>query len=315
MTVSTTTERIALRASELLLGIVFIAGAVLKAKDINLFAVQIGYYGVLAEATHISIAAVASLAIETGIGVALAAGLRLRGLTHVAVLALLAVFTGLIAYAWAFHGLKDCGCFGPIEISPGVSILKNVAMGAIAVLALCLTGRQQAAPVRWKPVTGKLVLVVLLMAGAAAYAAAHLQDVAPKERPFAQFVFDVDGQAFDLGSGEYLVAMLSMTCEDCMASVPALNDLFYMPGLPPLVALCYEAHQGAMEAFRNSTNPEFPMHSLGDQVRLFFSLVNQEPPRLNYVRDGERLAFWDETIPSVDQIQAALAQYRNAPAP
>jgi hypothetical protein len=296
---------------------VFLAGAILKAMNINLFTVQISYYGVLAQPAWTSAAALGTLGLETGLGVALVLGVRLRGVTFAAVLALLAVFTGLIAYGWAFHNLKDCGCFGPIEISPGVSIAKNVVLAALAALAWWCSMQIGVRPLRWMIGTGKLLLVLGCAVGMAAYSYLHLESVAPTERPFAQFVFDIDGVPYDLGVGEYMVVMLSMTCEDCMASVPALNDLSLMPDLPPLVALCYEVHEGAMEEFRQTTDPLFPMYSLGDRVRLFFSLVGgepPEPPRLNYVRDGERIVFWDLTIPSVDEVFAALEPYRGEPA-
>jgi uncharacterized membrane protein YphA (DoxX/SURF4 family) len=121
------------RPAEAIVGLVFVAGALLKAGDVNLFAVQITRYGVLSSPVLVSAAAVGTLWMETSIGLALVLGARVRGAAYAATLVILVGFTGLMGYAWAFHNIADCGCFGPIEMSPGVSIAKNVIL-----VALCL---------------------------------------------------------------------------------------------------------------------------------------------------------------------------------
>jgi hypothetical protein len=222
-------------------------------------------------------------------------------LTFAAVLGLLAVFTGLIAYGWAFHGLKDCGCFGPIEMSPEVSIGKNVLLGILAVIGWSGYRKNPLKPVNVKVFCAQGMACVLLACGMVLYSFAQLEKVKEKERPFAQFIFEVDGIPYDLGKGEYFVAMLSMTCEHCMASVPALNDLTNTPGFPPIVALCYEEKPGSLEDFRAQTSPVFPLYSLGGRERTFRSFA-QEPPRFYLVRDGDPVAYWDETVPEPQEV-------------
>lgn len=297
------------RVVEILLAVTFLAGAVLKARDINLFIVQISYYGVISNQTGLAAAAVGTLFVETSLGMALLLGARLRGLLYACLLALLFVFTGLILYGWFFHGLKDCGCFGPIEISPEVSIGKNVLLAAMVCgvwFALVRRGETRARSMKGLLATCAMAAVCGL--AASTYAYTHLEKLGERDRPFAQFVFDADGETWDLGQGEYFVAMLSMTCEHCMDSIEGLNERFMDANLPPIVALCFEEETGAMDEFKKITEPAFPMYSVGDRIRLFFNLVGEgkEPPRFVLVRDGRAVRDWYEEVPSPEDIMEAL---------
>ncbi|HNR34724.1 MAG TPA: hypothetical protein PKO36_06060 [Candidatus Hydrogenedentes bacterium] len=287
-----------------LLGLVFLAGAILKALDINLFSVQIAHYGVIHEPVLLAAAALATLAVETTLGILLLARIDLRGLLHLLVLIVLALFTILIAYGWAFAGLKDCGCFGPIEMSPGISMAKNILLAVLAIVGF--GGRKKAQPSQGVLFAG-VALAILATTALTAFAAGRLQSVKPKDRPFAQFVFELDGRAWNLGEGTYLVAMMSMTCEECMATVPALNALASDPECPPIIGLGYEEKPGSAAVFYENTRPEFPIYSLGDQIRLFYSFIGESPPRFYLIQDGAERAFWDEIPPSPEAIASALA--------
>ncbi len=101
--------------------------------------------------------------------------------------------------------------------------------------------------------------------------------------------------------------MLSMDCPHCMEEMPHLNELVFEPGLPPLVALCLEENEGDMLDFTLATNPQFPMHNLGNQVRLYFNLIGDDTFRLYYIEDGRAVAFWDGRVPETPEIREALA--------
>jgi len=230
--------------------------------------------------------------------------------------ALLTVFTGMIAYGWVFHDLEDCGCFGPIEIAPGVSIGKNTVLLVLAILAwagLRQTKRETARP------AGIAAVKVLACAAAAGvilpYAFLRLEpsvEADGPDRPFAQFVFEADGVEWDLGTGEYFVAMYSTTCGHCLETIATLNELAMQPDfLLPIVALCYEDEPGSFEEFSALGGAIFPMHSLGGYIRTFFSLVGDAPPRFIYILDGRQVAFWDDEVPEPGQVQQARA--RTAP--
>jgi hypothetical protein len=296
-----------LRPAEILVGAVFIAGALLKANAINVFAVQINYYGVLSNPDIIDIAAIGTLWVETALGSALLFGVRLRGAIPAATLALLAAFTSLIAYAWAYHGIKDCGCFGPIELSPGASIAKNVVLAALCLFAWIGSTKTQPVPRGALRGAAHILLPILLACAAAGYGGTHLEKIPAKtDGPFAQFVFEEDGEQYDLNRGLYFVPILNMTCEHCMASVEKTNALITAAGFPRAVALCYEENEGELNDFRNQTNPAFPLHSMGPSIRTFFDLIGDEPPRFYLLRDGKAVKYWDKTPPSAEEVFAAL---------
>jgi len=308
------------RPLEVILGVVFLIGAVLKAQDLNLFSVQINAYGVISSKNLLPIAALAALAVELLLGCALLFRVRLRMFTYVAVEGLLAFFTLLILYGWIFHDLKNCGCFGPLEVSPGISIAKNAVLAAIAgaaAIGVVLSGTE----VRARAPRLRLLLAAIAVAGTAGITAYGYWDlnrqavhvVEGKPGPFASFVFDLPEGHFDLGKGEYLVAMLSMDCEHCMESVPLLNEFLYQSGFPPIVGICLEEQSGDLEEFRAITGPQFPLYSIGDQVRLFFNLIGKEPPRISYVRNGHQAAFWDERVPTPEELAAAIAAAKALP--
>jgi hypothetical protein len=299
--------------------------------DINRFAVQMSAYHVITDKAYLPWFALATLFAEMALGVALLLGLRLRGVTVLALELMLALFTALIIYAWVFYGLEDCGCFPLLKMSPPVSIAKNVVLFALGLVAwrvlvrksmageagtdLCVESTGSACS--WKGAAVRFVIAFFAAAAAVGYAAPRVEHIAvtpPAHKgsggevgiDYAQFVFMTDMGSYDLGKGVYLVPILSMTCEDCMGKVSLLNDLMSQPGMPPMVALCYEDKPGDLDNFRGQSQPMFPLHALGDQPLLYFNLRGKDPFRLTLVRDGRALIHWDEKVPTVQEVADAL---------
>jgi hypothetical protein len=298
------------RPLEIAIGLFFIFGAVLKAYDIELFWKQIVQYGILRQEVWLNAAAVGTVGVEALLGAALVVGWRLRGLLHAAVALLLVGFTALIAYAWIYHDLEDCGCLGKLEMTPGISILKNLVL-------LALTGAVYAGTSPRKTTTSTAVQRGLLRGLALAipiavmgYAFFTLGAAEEPEGPaaektglFSAYTVDNAGQVLDLGQGSYVVAVLSATCPHCRASVPAINDLMLEPDLPLPVGLIYGEPE-EIEDFRTITQPLFPLQDI--PMRAFFSLIGSEPPRFYVTRDGEELTHWDDEVPSPEAIRGAL---------
>ncbi len=287
----------AARAAEALVGLVFLIFAILKALYVNDFIVAIGNYGVVDGDALQTAAALGTLAVEMFLGTALLLGMRPRGFLLGATALLLVGFSGLIVYAWIYHGITDCGCSGPIAMGPRVSLIKNAALLVLtgfAAWGLVRNGGGHAGAGQ----AAKAAAALVLAGAVPVYVAFHVEPApqAPDQpRPFAQFVFEEMGVPYDLGSGEYLVAMLSTTCEHCMATVPDLNEFARRPDGPPVVGLM-TGDEATLEQFRQDTQPEFPTHLVG--VREFYSFVNVAPPRFFYVRDGRSIRSWDDNVPT-----------------
>jgi len=293
------------RPAEVLLGLVFLASALLKATDVNGFVVAIGYYGVVSDSWLRAASALGTLALETGLGTALILGMRPRGLTLGVTAVILLFFSLLIGYAWAFHGLSDCGCIGPIKMGPGPSLLKNAALLGLCAVAWLGFRSGAAAATTWKAPVLKAAVAVAMALGVSGYAYADLdepgQSAAEQPRPFAKFTFEADGVPYDLGKGEYVVAMLNMKCDHCKASVAALTELGHAPEPVQVVGLC-DGTEETLEQFRMETLAEFPLHLIG--ATDFYGFIVNAPPRFFLVRDGREVQHWDE-VPSIEDIEKA----------
>jgi len=319
------------RPAEILVGLVFIAGALLKvfvSDGINNFSVQIYAYGVIQDKSLLPPAALCTLAIEMFLGWALLTRLRLRMLTFVLLEGMLVVFTALILYGWFFHELEDCGCFGPLEMSPARSVAKNIVLFALGALAWAGAALKASptppAPARLPWIRAATAL--LLSAALTGYAFADLNDVIDMKSggtdeepgqpgPFTRFVFDTDQGAFDLGKGEHVVIMLSMDCEHCMEEMPSVNELVLLPGVPRAVALCYVESPGDMEQFRLQTDPQFALHPL-EQPLTYFTLIGDDNLRIYLIRDGRPVQFWDGHAPTYEELMSAVeGQESTPPAP
>lgn len=136
----------------------------------------------------------------------------------------------------------------------------------------------------------------------------HRASEASGQTPFARYSVTTEaGESLALAQGEYLVAMLSMSCEHCMASVPQLNEYVGLFPEIPVVALCWEPSEGSMAEFVSMSGPLFPMHSLGDNFIEFAELIGSAPPRLSFVRDGIAVQSWDDSMPDLETLLAAVA--------
>ena len=311
------------RGIEILLGIFFLVSAATKVVNLEGFAVQISLYGVIKDPTLVLAAAYATVSLEALLGAAFIAAYRIQGLIYGVATAMTIVFSGLIAYAWAYKGLEDCGCFGDaIKMTPAQSLWKNLAL--LVVLGVGWYGTRSlprlpaSGSARSSVPIAAAILGLTLVTGLGLWSnrgaePTGISTVPPveidKNRPFQRFQFSYDDRDYNLGEGPYLVAMLNATCEHCIRSVPDLNVLAGSPELPELVALMM-ADPGDEEAqlrqFRLETQPEFPTQLIG--MLDFVEFIESAPPRLIYVKDGIEIHGWDwdDHAPGIDEIQAVI---------
>ncbi|MGI6461858.1 MAG: MauE/DoxX family redox-associated membrane protein [Candidatus Hydrogenedentales bacterium] len=320
-------------AAEKILGIVFVLAAALKAWDLEVFAFQIRYYHVLEAPGLLWAAAVGAVAWETLLGVALVAGLRLKGWTFALVGATLIGFTGLILYAWAFYDLQDCGCFGSlVPLGPASTTAKNVVLLALTALAwrrlprgqphasrslrsidiadLSGSGEAHASGNLWQHShlkagvsAGACVLVIL----AGIYRVPFEDFLAEKDAgggqvgPSLIFRIEHEGETYDTSRGEYLLAFLSDICDECQAEIPLVNDLTLIPEFPKVLAFMLVENDETLESFRKRA--EFPCITM--DLMEWFQYIDEAPPRFYLVRDGEAVCYWDEHVPPIEEVLAA----------
>lgn len=300
------------RVIEVLLGIVFFVSGYSKLIEINKFAVQIYSYGVIEYKPVLPWIALGVILVELVLAVLLTFGISHKRFLHLFVLLLLLSFSGLIIYGWIFHNLKDCGCFGKIEMGPGTSLVKNIVL--IIFTSFCLiTGKNIIYQFQKNSFSSKykyLVLLIVLLSGffmgySKLKSETHLFSSTVDSAPLDSLVkmnFEVDGKLYDLSKGEYLVALLSFGCDHCIEEAPKLNEYLLMQDIPSLVGICLEESAEEKEEFIRKVNPSFPVYSLGNKPILFLSMIDREPPRLVHIRDGKVLKIWDYNLPEVDEL-------------
>ena len=319
------------RAAEIAVGLAYLAAAGLKAWNFNLFIGQILAYQIFGSTGALTTVAFVTLGLETFLGLSMVLGSPWRKSVLGAGMAMLLFFTALIVYAWQVHNLKDCGCFGKVSMTPPQAIFKNIVFMALTALAWYgLVKGAVAAPMpflrvrRMAPVALAIALCLGVIPqlggnvppGGASQSSA--ESVAPEggdaESAQADAVFagyrivPEYGDAIDLSRGEYLVALLSMTCEHCMGEVPQINDYIAQDTLPQVVAICLEPEEGSMRSFHDLTGPLFPMHSVGNDMLSWAKICSGVPPQLSLVRDGVAVKTWKEEMPSAEEILAAMGE-------
>ena len=316
------------RGAEILVGLVYLVAAFLKAQDINLFIGQILAYQIFVTPDALTLVAFSTVALEAFVGLSLVLGSPWRRTVLALSAAMLIFFSAIIAYAWQVHGLKDCGCFGSVSFTPLQAIGKNVVLLFLNGVAWYALVHRDVSPALGRrgirtALPAALALVLCGMAapqlgspGApqapvpptdAAAPAAAAQPVGGAV--FSGYEFTTEyGESFNLGEGEFLVALLSMTCDHCMASVPQINAYMAESALPPVVALCLEPVEGSMEEFQALSAPMFPMYSIGNNMLEWARICPGTPPRLSFVRSGAVLATWNEEMPDYQTLVGALSE-------
>lgn len=299
-----------LRIFEIFLGLLFIVSAILKIVEINRFCVQIYAYGVISQKEILPWIATTTILIEISLGVLFLTSFPYRKFTMGLNLLVLLNFTSLIIYAWIFNDLKNCGCFGKIEMGPAESVIKNIILIIISIT--CFLGTE---PVDEKTSLKTfffkyyLPLIVVLFI-TLFFCVYQLQSEQPKIKntstdnasPYAQMKIEIEGITYNLGEGEYLIALLSYGCDHCIEEAPKINEYMLINNLPKIIALCLEESKEEKELFISKVQPIFPMYSLGDKARFFLSLIGKEPPRLVYIKNGEIMKFWDYDLPTPEEI-------------
>ena len=300
---------------EIIVGGVFATAAALKAADLPLAVAQAAYYGVLSDPVYLRLVALALLALETALGAVLLAGVRLRGWTLSITFAVLTGFTILIVYAWFYHDLGDCGCFGGyLAMGPGASIAKNLVLMALIGVAWRWEHRVPAeqggqAPARAGRVRraalgvlacGVVVLAVAFGDNAHFFSALSYDPTSD----FSRMRLAFEGERWELAQGTYVLVVLTATCEHCQATVESLNEVVVAPDTPPVIGLLFGENEEELTEFRNVTQPLFPTPTI--EADIFFDLIGEEPPRFYFIEDGKALRHLDDLEPTVDVLLAFI---------
>ena len=304
-----------------LVGAVFLLSAALKALDLEAFAVLVSWYGIVREPAVVRWVAWGVVVVETALGAGLLIGRRDCRAFLVASAGTLAVFMALVAYGWAFRDLSECGCFGRyIRILPFWSLVKSGVLMALVVAAWRFgreRGRRRLGPsaTLMRGYVGGILLlggsIVLWAAWEAATAGGGVLGEHGAGESGARRLSDYSvrwqGSRLTLSEGEYLVAMLSDSCEECEKIVSTLNRYASNPSFPQVVGLVLGTEE-SLARFREQYQPAFATRILPPLE--FFQFIGDAPPRFYLMRDGRVLAKWDGGVPPEAQVWEVLMASR-----
>ena len=281
-------KEIAPVALKVLLGLVFIASAILKVFDMDKFEIYVYSYHFFSLNFSFIVARLAIIA-ELVLGIGLISN-TLHKFYWWGSMAMLGGYTLLLIYALVLGRTDSCHCFGDfLQLDPKQSLLKNVVL--ILLFSLIYKANEWKTPFRW------LVFCLALMASTIGVfvasppdnvTSAYDSDQNLQEELFYGLLDEPPLDSLNLTEGRQVVAIFSTGCEYCQLAAhklslmqqfygfPAENVTYVFMGNEEGVAKFYEKSESA--AYRNVLYP--------DVVKLL-KVINGNFPTIVMMDEGE----------------------------
>lgn len=298
--------RVTARLLQCVVAAVFLLAAGMKALDVSAFAEQIRAHDIFPSLSLFG--AWFFIIVEVVLSAALIVNAWPRS-TAAAMLALLALFIGVTAYAMAAGLEGNCGCFGDlVQRTPQQVILEDALMMLAMVFVLLVNGGASEKTRRWK------ILVLVLAAAAAASLTLFapqlpLEEYSTELRVGRQFSsWPVEGLTRDLHTGTHLVFLFSAESKTVEADVAMMNAAAQSDGIPSSIGLLTEGAAKVTEVmFQYGT--AFPVGSIEPR---FARKLYRTLPRTFILRDGVVRKVWPG-IPTPADAQESVAAVTTDP--
>lgn len=270
---------------QIFLAATFLFSAYTKAVAPGFFEVLLEQQGIVPNRLYGAWATRAIIAFEIWLGLGLFFNVYTRFLLRIS-FGLLIVFSAHLCYLIFLGETGNCGCFGEmISMSPLESLGKNIFLLAVNGFLLCYKYKSNKKP--WW-VWG--LFPVLFVAAVVVWPVQTQPDEVVAKFP----AFD-ETPEIDISTGEYIVAILNLSCEHCQEAAKELAEMQRNGvDLPQVVALFFEEGDTTVAQFNTKTNSDFPYQMI--DVNAFFDFIGSAPPRVYWVKNGEVKQFWDEAI-------------------
>ena len=208
---------------------------------------------------------------------------------------LLVAFSLHLGYLVFLGDTSNCGCFGEmISMTPLASLGKNAIL--LVVNGFLLRYKYKFGKKSW--LTWAL-LPALFAAAVFVWPIQTEPDEVVSKLPAFENTSDID-----FTTGNYLVAVLNLSCEHCQEAAQELAELQRAGAqLPQIVALFFEEGDTTVAEFNSITNSDYPYQMI--DVNTFFDLIGSAPPRVYWVKNGKMMQFWDTEI--AEGIQTTFA--------
>lgn len=279
---------------QIFLAVTFLFSAYTKAIAPGFFEILLEQQGLVPNRLYGAWATRAIIALEVWLGLGLLFSVFIRALLRIS-FGLLVAFSVHLCYLIIIGETGNCGCFGEmISMSPLASLGKNVVLLGVNGFLL-----------RYKYKGNKKSGWIWALLPALFAAAVFVWPISTEpDEVVAKFPAFEETSEIDFTTGEYLVAVLNLSCEHCQEAAQELAELQRNGvSLPQVVALFFEEGDTTVKQFNAKTNADFPYQMI--DVNTFFDLIGSAPPRVYWIKAGEVDQFWDEDI--ADGIKTTFA--------
>ncbi len=270
---------------QLFLAATFLFSAYTKAIAPGFFEILLEQQGIVPNRLYGAWATRAIIALEVWLGIGLLLPFYTRLVLRISFW-LLVIFSVHLGYLVFIGDTSNCGCFGEmIAMSPLESLGKN---GVLLVINGFL--------LRYKYKFGRKSWLTWALLPALFAAAVFVWPIQTEpDEVVAKFPAFENSAEIDFTEGNYLVAVLNLSCEHCQEAAQELAELQRNGAdLPQVVALFFEEGGTTVEQFNILTNSDFPYQMI--DVNTFFDLIGSAPPRVYWVKNGKMMQFWDTEI-------------------
>lgn len=272
---------------KVLLGLLFIASAVLKLFDMDRFEIYIYSYHFFSLNFSFLVAR-AAIILELVLGIGLVSNTSHK-LFWWGSMAMLAGYTLLLLYALIIGRTDNCHCFGDfLQFDPKQSLIKN---GVLMLLFLLIYRAEEwKTPYRWLIIGLSAIvstLTVFIVSPPDNYTSAYASEQNLNVALFDEMLDDAPLDSLHLKEGKQVVCIFSTGCEYCQMSARKLSLMqqFYDFPADQITYVFMGSEEGITKFYERSESAPYRNVLYPDAVRLLKS-VNGNLPVIVLLEDG-----------------------------
>ena len=272
---------------KVLLGLVFVASAILKVVDMDQFEIYIYSYHFFS--LNISfLAARMAIIVELVLGIGLISN-TMHKFYWWGSMAMLVGYTLLLLYALYLGRTDNCHCFGDfLQFDPKQSLVKNGVLILLFIPLYWMEGWKT--PFRW------LILCLAILVSSIGvfvasppdnYTSAYTAEQSLQVELFDEMLDDAPLDSLNLREGKHIVCFLSTGCEFCQLSARKLSLMQRFYGFPAenITYVFMGNEEGVFKFYEQSESASYRNVLYPDVVRML-KAINGDFPTIVFLNDG-----------------------------
>lgn len=262
-------------------GAVFLVSAILKLISIDSFEIYLYGFGII-KLEYAFVLARLIISLEVLIGIVLITGIYVRMAVSFAI-AMLLVFSAFILILIFTRNDENCHCFGEIEMSHSLSLLKNVLLAAL----LATSFQSQNSKFR----NNRLVLIVtaaislllpiIVSPPDSFFYARNSKNITYDEFKLNEFLKEHD----QFAKGRKMLCFFSTGCRFCKLAARKISVIAKKAGDPEVVSYVFAGAEGSADKFFEETSSTVFPYSFIPPNR-FLKITNGVMPLIILLEDG-----------------------------